>query len=518
MLPEDAGDRTVTWTSDWETVASVDENGVVTAHSKGTAVITATTNDGTNLSASCTVEVTPRYSGTCGDGVTWRLTDDGVLIISGTGEMEDYTYPSSLAPWYPLKEKIKSAVIEYGVANISSYAFFECRAMTDISIPESVTEIGMSCFEWCGIESVTIPNSVTMLKNQAFMNCWQLKSISLSENVKMLSMYIFRGCESLETITIPDKITQIDGAAFENCSSLERVIIEGNDWPYLSPDAFDADSKATVFVTHEEKVPANWDKLGLVRLIPQPYSAPYTGDYPQFTFETSKTTYRAAADNAFLNVDAGTYELPELNVLVYKGGSVTPEFSMLCSFTPSYTYTIEKASQTIVWSQDFSDGLPVGEEAELYATATSGEEVAFTSSDEQVILIERQDGAVKLICLSEGQATITANQYGNQNYKPAPVVSKTIQVVEDDMGSGFSSASVEGLTIYPNPATTHVNIQAEGGIKRVLLHSLAGTLLMDEDGHGEATYRLDLTRLPQGTYLLTVETSAGVRTERIVKE
>ena len=86
------------------------------------------------------------------------------------------------------------------------------------------------------------------------------------------------------------------------------------------------------------------------------------------------------------------------------------------------------------------------------------------------------------------------------------------------MGTGFSSTSVEGLAIYPNPATTYVDIQVEGGIKRVLLHSLAGMLLMDEDGQGEATYRLDLTQLPQGTYLLTVETPAGIRTERIVKE
>ena len=95
---------------------------------------------------------------------------------------------------------------------------------------------------------------------------------------------------------------------------------------------------------------------------------------------------------------------------------------------------------------------------------------------------------------------------------------KSFYVTFESDVNALSSTSAEGLVIYPNPATTHVNIQAEGGIERVLLHSLAGTLLMDEDGHSEATHRLDLTRLPQGTYLLTVETSVGVRTDRIVKE
>ena len=41
VLPEDAADKTVTWTSDNEAVATVDEKGVVTAHSPGVAVLTA---------------------------------------------------------------------------------------------------------------------------------------------------------------------------------------------------------------------------------------------------------------------------------------------------------------------------------------------------------------------------------------------------------------------------------------------------------------------------------------------
>ena len=62
VLPEDAGDRSVTWTSSDERIVTVDTEGVVTAVSAGTATVTATTNDGTNLTASCVVSVTPKLA------------------------------------------------------------------------------------------------------------------------------------------------------------------------------------------------------------------------------------------------------------------------------------------------------------------------------------------------------------------------------------------------------------------------------------------------------------------------
>ena len=59
VLPEDATNKAVIWTTSDPTVATVDENGLVTAVAAGTATITATTTDGTNLEASCAVTVAP---------------------------------------------------------------------------------------------------------------------------------------------------------------------------------------------------------------------------------------------------------------------------------------------------------------------------------------------------------------------------------------------------------------------------------------------------------------------------
>ena len=101
--------------------------------------------------------------------ITWTLSDDGTLTISGT-DMPDYSY--SNAPWNSQRGKIKKVVIEEGVTNIGGGVFRECTGLTSVTIPNSVTSIGSSAFSGCsGLTSVTIPNSVTSIGSSAFTGC-----------------------------------------------------------------------------------------------------------------------------------------------------------------------------------------------------------------------------------------------------------------------------------------------------------------------------------------------------------
>lgn len=68
-------------------------------------------------------------SGTCGENVSWTLYDNGKLVISGTGEMSNYTdYGDYLSPFYFKKSLLKEAVIEEGVTSIGKRAFFAATA------------------------------------------------------------------------------------------------------------------------------------------------------------------------------------------------------------------------------------------------------------------------------------------------------------------------------------------------------------------------------------------------------
>ena len=78
--------------------------------------------------------------------ITWTLSDDGTLTISGT-DMPDYEYRG--APWYFELKNIKEVVIENGVTSIGNRAFEDCSGLTSVTIPNSVTSIGVGAFEDC---------------------------------------------------------------------------------------------------------------------------------------------------------------------------------------------------------------------------------------------------------------------------------------------------------------------------------------------------------------------------------
>ena len=89
-------------------------------------------------------------SGTCGakgSNLTWTLDSEGVLTISGSGDM--HGYGSSDAPWYGSRSRVKSAVIAEGVTSIGESAFENCRSLTSVTIPDSVTSIGDGAFASC---------------------------------------------------------------------------------------------------------------------------------------------------------------------------------------------------------------------------------------------------------------------------------------------------------------------------------------------------------------------------------
>ena len=108
-------------------------------------------------------------SGTCGKNLKWKLTAEGVLTITGTGEMTDYSN-SDRSPWYG--QNIKRIIIEDGVSTIGKDAFSLCGNLTSVTIPNSVTTISDDAFSNCDdLTSVNIPNGVTTIGDRAFIGC-----------------------------------------------------------------------------------------------------------------------------------------------------------------------------------------------------------------------------------------------------------------------------------------------------------------------------------------------------------
>ncbi len=167
-------------------------------------------------------------SGTCGaqgDNLTWTLTNDRLMTISGTGEMLNCSNLSSV-PWNNYRYYIAYLSLPENLTSIGGYAFSECVGLTSIEIPNSVTSIGNRAFSDCiGLTSIEIPNNVTSLGSYAFSGCIGLRSIEIPNCVTSLGNYAFSGCSSLTSIDIPSSVTNIGNNAFYGCSGLTSVTI-----------------------------------------------------------------------------------------------------------------------------------------------------------------------------------------------------------------------------------------------------------------------------------------------------
>ena len=174
-----------------------------------------------------TLAVLPSIAhGTCGYNlITWVLTEDGTLTISGSGNMKDYS-SSSVAPWYSNRTKILSVVVEPGVESVGNYAFYACLKLASVSLPGGVKSIGQSAFQDCAkLTAVEIPEGVTSIGYRAFYGCSGLTSVTIPEGVTSIGSSAFSGCRSLTSVTIPEGVTSIDYYTFEDCSSLTSVTI-----------------------------------------------------------------------------------------------------------------------------------------------------------------------------------------------------------------------------------------------------------------------------------------------------
>ena len=206
-------------------------------------------------------------SGTCGDNLTWSMSADGVLTISGTGDMEDFssTMPGYI-PWYgagyaesitsvDIKSGVTSITIPEGVTSIESMAFYS-TGLSSVTIPDSVESIGSYAFAGALLTDVVVGDGVTSIGNNAFHNCSKLENLTLGNKVSSIGQEAFAVC-NLESIVIPASVTSIgDGAFHHNPINEIAFMHESTDSLNIGGTVFQNSSAmdVTVYVTDAENV------------------------------------------------------------------------------------------------------------------------------------------------------------------------------------------------------------------------------------------------------------------------
>ena len=179
------------------------------------------------------------YSGSCGANLTWTL-NNGVLTISGTGAMTNYSYERipdigdvTTAPWGIHTASLQSLVLNEGITHIGDCAFAVCTGLTgSLTIPNSVISIGdnafNNCFGFTG--NLTIPNSVKTIEAQAFIGCSGFNGgLTIGNSVETIGHGAFYSCTGFSgNLTIPNSVKTIVEYAFAKCSGFTGNLTIGN--------------------------------------------------------------------------------------------------------------------------------------------------------------------------------------------------------------------------------------------------------------------------------------------------
>ncbi len=126
---------------------------------------------------------------------------------------------------YYLPSSLRTVVITGGTS-IADYAFYGCDGIESITLPNSVTGIGDYAFYFCSsLKSMTIPSGVTEIGSYTFYSCSGMESIAIRDGVESIGDYAFYGCLALQSVEIPSSVTSIGNYAFYGCPSLESITL-----------------------------------------------------------------------------------------------------------------------------------------------------------------------------------------------------------------------------------------------------------------------------------------------------
>ena len=135
---------------------------------------------------------------------------------------------------------ITRAEIPAGVSVIPENAFLNCSDLAKVTFEGTITEIGDSAFEYCRMLSeISLPEGLETIGYSAFGECEALAEITLPESLTELGAYAFRDCEALESVHIPAKVApdlEAGWYAFVGCAGLKSVTVDADNSVLASVD------------------------------------------------------------------------------------------------------------------------------------------------------------------------------------------------------------------------------------------------------------------------------------------
>lgn len=248
--------------------------------------------------------------------IQWELSA-GTLVISGKGEMRDYT-DAHMAPWLDSASAIKRIVVKEGITSIGDLAFYNCDKALFVALPESVTKIGNRAFKNCfSLVGIRLPKSLETIGEASFEACTALKSLDMPQALRSIGNYAFINCTALSTVSIPRGVTELGRVAFAYCTGLTRAEIlcpltRVPDWTFYGCTALRAVALPQTVTEAGEYAFENCDNLsgiyydGTAGLLPPEKTGDDVTISPREDFPASGSTTEPITDDSSKSTTVST--------------------------------------------------------------------------------------------------------------------------------------------------------------------------------------------------------------------
>ena len=253
-----------------------------------------------DVSADVSGEETAIPSGICGENLVW-LIEDGVLTISGTGDMADCT---GGAPWVYYKEEIEAVVLKGGITSVGAGAFENYDNLKEVDFGDSLTQIGAKAFLSCdGLTEIELPATFKIFGEDCLRECANLTKIHCNGGFPSFKLNCLWNSylQIIYPAQRPWPVSLVEELETAFQGRIEFLASDGTD-PYTPTDPEETEEETVPETTEKTTEPTTKPTEEPTEATTAPTTAPATAPteetVPETTLETvPETTEPAPKEN-----------------------------------------------------------------------------------------------------------------------------------------------------------------------------------------------------------------------------